>query len=237
MAVEYLNRIVALGAAPRVKEFRDAMRRTVDRKVRDKIWQDEVPFSLETLARITEMSDPEDYAYEPYDISVWPIRRISSRQVELRYQFTTRNLDMAEPLTLLSNHFPKLTFRFVAFCSVDGGVYGYRIRDGGSAFRHLSEARTESHWNAARKKFRLSGDDVWDDDLATEFAEERMREDLLNSWDPPGRIRRRRNWSDQPEARPFEDERVIAMVEISDAQDRKKAKARPRRRGKSKKKR
>ncbi len=46
MSVTYLNRLVVLGSPARVAEFRDTMRRTLNRKVGDQRWKEVVPFHL-----------------------------------------------------------------------------------------------------------------------------------------------------------------------------------------------
>lgn len=49
----------------------------------------------------------------------------------------------------------------------------WQIRAGKMRSRHVSNRRREMHWEAARRKFRLEGDEVYEDDDATRFAEER----------------------------------------------------------------
>ena len=236
MAVTYLNRLLVLGAPDRVLEFRDTMRRTLDRQVGERSWQEDVPFSLETVARLTRTRDPDSYC-EPYGMSVWPIRRVTPRRAELRYQFETRNLEMSDLVTALSKRFPKLMLRLVIHCLDDDRPYGFEMRAGRTRTRSISNPRHEAHWNAARRKFRLRDDDVYDDDVATEFAEERMREAVLNALERTPELRRRRDWWNQVSIRSIEDEQVFALAAINDAIDKKDAARRARRRKAARKKR
>jgi hypothetical protein len=54
------------------------------------------------------------------------------------------------------------------------------------ATRRVSNRRRALHWEAARRKFHLDGDEVHDDDAATHFAEERMCVEALGSWQKRG---------------------------------------------------
>jgi hypothetical protein len=238
MAVTYVNRLLVLGTPGRVVEFRDTMRRTLDRKVGDQAWQEEVPFSLETAARITRIRHPEEYAYEPYRMSVWPMRRLSPRRVEVRYQFETRDLEISDLVARLSRRFPAVTLRLAILCLDGDSPYSSQMRGGRVRHGVLSDTIREKHWNAARKKFKLPEDAVYEDDDASEFAERRMFDAVLGYWDKPAP--RRRTWSNQPFIRSLADERAFAMIEFAEALKAEEAKqSRPRgeikaaRRGKS----
>lgn len=71
---------------------------------------------------------------------------------------------------------------------------------------------------------------VYHDDDATEFAEERMCEAVLNCWEKTRPVRRR-TWWDQPAIRSLDDERTFAMLEIAEALAKEDAAKRSRRRG------
>ena len=68
------------------------------------------------------------------------------------------------------------------------------------------------------RKFRLAGDDVYDDDHATFYAEEGMNEEALAHWDRPSARPgpRRGRWWSRPVARDFETERELDVIEISE---------------------
>jgi hypothetical protein len=71
----------------------------------------------------------------------------------------------------------------------------------------------------ARRKFRLAGDDVYDDDDATFYAEEGMNDEALAHWSTVSARhsrRRRRPWWNRPVARDFETERELDVIEISE---------------------
>ncbi len=216
MAITYLNRVVVSGTPRHVTAFRDTMRRTLHRKVGKKSWTERVPFSLVELARIIRMRDPESYAYEPYSMSVWPLRRITARRAEIRYQFQTRNLEIDKPLKRLSRHMPHITIRLMVHCLDDDSPYSFEMKAGRSRKHSLSDATRERYWEAARKRFGLTDDDVYDDDDAETFAEERMREDVLNFWHP-GAASRQRDWWNRPAIRMMIDEMYLATVEVSEA--------------------
>ena len=77
-------------------------------------------------------------------------------------------------IRILSGVWPALTVRFLTFCLYNMSIELYR-------FRHSSdeeemeylEARNEFHWNRARIKFGLVGDDVYDDDVAQDWLKRR----------------------------------------------------------------
>jgi hypothetical protein len=216
MSITYLNRLLVVGTPNQVKSFRDTMRRTVHRRIGRKSWDEQVPFSLERLATITGMPDPENYAEEPYTMSAWPIRRVTPRRAEIRYQFETMNLEMPPPIKRLSRRMPGLNFRLLVHCLDDDSPESFEIRAGRVRTHSLSDQSREQYWQAAGKKFGLSGDDIYDDDEVTFFAEERMREDVLNIWETPKTVRRR-DWWNRPAIRLMMDEMELAVLEIGEA--------------------
>jgi hypothetical protein len=92
----------------------------------------------------------------------------------------------------------------------------WEARGGRMRHRKLSTARMETHWDAARRRFKLKGDDVYDDDDAMEFAEARMCADTLNAWDRTGRLGRLR-WSNGLVFHRLRDEQTIVMAELGEA--------------------
>jgi hypothetical protein len=76
----------------------------------------------------------------------------------------------------------------------------------------------------------LSDDeDLYHDDDATEFAEGRMFDAVMNHWDKTG-AGPHRSWWNQPAIRSLDDERTFAMVEIAEALMKEKAAEQSRRR-------
>jgi hypothetical protein len=121
---------------------------------------------------------------------------------------------------VLSKKFPTLTFRVVTHCADDGEIVSYRVCNGRVRTWILPEARQEAHWDRARQEFALTGEDVYEDDCARGSAEEAMREEALDHWQPeangPRGLRKPgRSWWNRPVSRDLESERIIAMAEIA----------------------
>jgi hypothetical protein len=95
--------------------------------------------------------------------------------------------------------------------------------------------RRDFHWDCARKKFTLVGDDVYEDDDAVLFAEDGMQDEALDHWGPSWRLGlrvRRRDWWNRPVVRDFMEQReldVIAASEIVAECDREERRQRRRR--------
>jgi hypothetical protein len=221
MAVDFLHRLVIEGRPDPVRAFHRAMRKRVVRSLRRKQWTEDIPFSFERLYEIAPGARKveREIPYDPYDVRTWPVRRLDSRHAEVRYQFHTRNLEMVALVRVLSRTFPRLVMTLVTMCLDDSDVESYRVARGSVRKWKVPETRRETHWVAARKKFRLAGDEVYDDDDATRYAEERIMAEALDHWQPPShraRPRRRQWWNVEP-VRDLAEEREIAFAEISDA--------------------
>lgn len=228
MAVAYHHRLIASGPSDEIKEFRRAVSHQVFRKTKLKKMagrHEFVPISFAamyakcpTLVRI----DP-NLPYDPYDISAWPKRVLPDGRVELRYQFHLRNIEFSAYLVPFSRLFLQLEFRLVIFCLDDSEIDSYLIRNGRARKYKLPDARSESHWDDARARFGIAGDDIYDDDDARRFAEEGMLEEALDHWDRPGKRRavaigprtQRRNWWNRPAMRNLRFEQELSMAEIS----------------------
>jgi hypothetical protein len=171
---------------------------------------------LYELAPAARRFEPE-VPYDPYDLSVWPVRRITPRRSELRYQFHTRNLEMPGLLRPLSRAVPSLTFVLATLCFDDSTAVSYRFARGIEHEWH--DPDPEVMWQRARKKFRLSGDEVYMDDHAEHWVEEKLLEEALNHWTAPrnqsaGRAFSRKSWN-QPRVRDLASERELALIEIT----------------------
>ena len=119
---------------------------------------------------------------------------------------------MDGPLKRLSRAMPHLTFRLMIHCLDDSSPSSFEIKAGRARKRSFREAEIEAYWDLARKKFKLAGDDVYGDDEAELFTEERLREDVLNLWEPAGVTRRRREWWNRPTSRDLIDEMYLMLV-------------------------
>lgn len=90
----------------------------------------------------------------------------------------------------------------------------------------MSAEDVDAHWRAAARRFGLSGDEVYDDDDATFFAEERMREAVLGALSRSP-APRRRNWWNRPAVRLLQDEMMLAFEATLEAMLTKRKPKRP----------
>lgn len=223
MAVDYISRMLVAGRRADVIAFQKAIYREYPRTVRGKSWTEIVPFSFSALydvapgARRISKTIPCD----PYDLSAWPMRRLDRRRFEVRYQFHTRDLEMSGFVRELSRARPALTFTLLTWCLDDGSIEVRRtVR--GSVSKWLQPARRqEFHWDRAGKKFGKSGDDLYDDDGARDWAERQMLDEALGHWDDAGRVSsafrpRRYEWWNRPRLRDLDTERTIFLLEYED---------------------
>ena len=78
--------------------------------------------------------------------------------------------------------------------------------------------RRDFHWERARKKFGLTGDDVYDDDDADHWVEEQMLVEAVAHWTGRGAASGRSgryNWWNQPRLRDLETERELALYTVA----------------------
>lgn len=169
MAVDYYHRVVVTGPAAGVRELRKGLHREYERTVRRRTWTEVIPFSFLALSEIAPGvrrilgSEP----FDPYDQSVWPVRRIGDARAELRYQLHTRNLEMRGLVRALSRALPRLTFILITFCLDDGDIESYRFRKGsdrsgacrtvGASFTGPGRARSSSVPARSSRMTRRSG--------------------------------------------------------------------------------
>ena len=220
MAVDFLHRLIVSGTHNRVRAFRRQIYRAYPRTVAGETWTEIVPFSFAALyelapaARRIEREIPCD----PYELARWPTRRIDSRHAEVRYQFQTRNLEMQGLLRTLSRALPSLTFTVATLCLDDSSVDGFRLARGALRKWTLNQQRHDSQWDRARKKFKLAGEDVYEDADAVYWVEQEMLHDALGHWhEPASRPRPRYNWSNQPALRDLSTERELTLYEVAEA--------------------
>jgi hypothetical protein len=220
MAIDYNHRLVVSGPRGGVDLFRKQLRQTDTRTVGKLKWRETIPFSFERLYDLapTAVRIEPEVPCDPYDMSVWPIRRLPYRSAEVRYQFHTRNLQVLPFVCVLSKKLPSLTFRLLTHCMDDDQIASYRVRKGRARRWILPEARHAAHWDRARQRFDLTGDEVYGDQDARHFAEEAMLEEALDHWEREagGRhpVRRRaREWWNRPVTRDLETQRLIFMAE------------------------
>jgi hypothetical protein len=215
MAANFFNRLIVNGPPAQVRDFATRAERTFERSVGDVRWTEHYPISFIALQKIAPIFPSDEEIWEPYNISVWPVKRVSPRRVEVRYQFETRTVDLLSALRRLSRKLPELTFRLMILCLDDGDVDTWQIRAGKMRSRHVSNRRREMHWDAARRKFHLEGDEVYEDDAATYFAEERMCAEALGSWQKQRGRPRRLNWRSGEVFVKLDDERLIGLAALS----------------------
>lgn len=223
MAVDYWHRLVIHGPHETVDRFRLQLRRTVSRSEANQSWRETVPFSFQQRYDLAPAATRihTTIPWDPFDISVWPLRRLPEELAEVRYQFHTRSLEMWPFVRLLSRKFPTLIFRLVTHCLDDGEVESYRIVSGRLRNWIVPERIEDVSWEHASQKFDLVGDDLYESDEATFFAEEAIREAALDHWsDDPGPPRcGPRKWWNRPVLRDFRTEQAFAIAEFSRTQN------------------
>ena len=220
MAVDYFHRLIVRGGRPQVADLRRRLARTWSRRIGRQTFTEQLPFSFAALYEIAPAASrvEREVPGEPYDVRVWPISQGDRGAAELRYQLHTREVDLFGFLRPLSRACPSLTFVLSTLYLDDGEFASFHARRGRVKRWWLPARRHEAHWDRARRKFGLAGDDVYDDDHATFYAEEGMNDEALAHWDRPSARhsrRRRRLWWNRPVARDFETERELDFIEIS----------------------
>jgi hypothetical protein len=83
----------------------------------------------------------------------------------------------------------------------------------------LPDRRHNFHWERAGRKFKLVGDELYDDEEAEHWAEEEMLTEAFSHWDEAGRVRRGRaprryRWRNAIVLRDLDTERQLSLVEM-----------------------
>jgi hypothetical protein len=224
MAIDYWHRLIIRGPRKDVRAFERRIYREYPRSIAGKSWTEIVPFSFTALYEMAPAAcriKPEPPAYEPYALSAWPVRRLDRNQAEVRYQFQTRNLEMVGFIRVLSRALSSLTFALVTLCLDSSSIEVYRLKGGSMRRWTLPQWRQDFHWNRARNKFGLAGDDVYEDDDAEHWAEEEMLYEALTHWDnrksPAHSSRRSRyQWWNRPRLRDLMIEKQLFVLELEE---------------------
>lgn len=222
MAVDYLHRLLITGRHEAVRRVVSALYREYSRAIGGQTFTEVVPFSFEALYQLapSAIRIEREAPCDPYELAAWPIRKRTKAASEARYQFQTRNLEMAPFIRLLAKSEPRLTFTFVTLCLDDSSVESHSFAFGTTRKWTLPERRREFHWEGARRKFRLTGDAVYDDEDAERWAEEQMLAEALAHWQERsgrGRGGRPYEWWNRPSLRDLESERELALFALSES--------------------
>lgn len=91
----------------------------------------------------------------------------------------------------------------------------------GCVHRALPERRRDLHWNRARIKFGLDGDDVYDDEEAEQWVEEEMLHEAFTHWDVTSGDKHlsrgsRYAWWNRPTVRDLATEQQLALYELAE---------------------
>jgi hypothetical protein len=221
MAVDFFHRLLVSGKPADVRAFRDAIYREYPRTIAGETWTEIVPFSFAALyelapaARRVEAEIP----FDPYDLSAWPMRRLEDERAEIRYQLHTRNLELIDFLRPLARALPRPSFMLTTLCLDDSSIESYRLHGRKEQRWVFPGRRRDFHWERARKKFKLVGDEVYEDDEADHWAEEEMLTEAFSHWDEAGRVRRGRaprryRWWNAPPLRDLDTERKLSLLEM-----------------------
>jgi hypothetical protein len=244
MAIDYFHRVRVSGTPEDVRDFRKRIYREYPRTVAGETWTEIVPFSFAALydlapaARKIEPEVPRD----PYDLRAWPVRRLDDQRAQIRYQLHTRSLELIEFLRQLARALPRLTFTLTTLCVDFSSIESYRLHGRKEQTWVLPNHRQDFHWDRARKKFKLVGDEVYDDDDARHWAEEEMLTEAFSHWDNDGRVRRagaprRYRWWNAIPLRDLDTERELFLLELRLDESRGDAKSRTKKQRATKRKR
>lgn len=136
-------------------------------------------------------------------------------------------MEMADLIRVLARARLTLTFTLVTFCLDDSSIELYRFGNGRTRKWEYPERRREFHWDRARAKFGLPGEDVYEDEAAEQWAEEEMLHEALNHWDA-GRGKaqasrgRRYDWWNRPPLRDLITEKQLFTYDVA---EKRKSKA------------
>lgn len=88
----------------------------------------------------------------------------------------TRSVEMHPLLSRLSKATPRLTFALVTHCLDDNDFGFFTIRNGKRRGKWLGDAWRIPFYERAAKQYKMTLDDVYDDDIVTSIAESWMRD-------------------------------------------------------------
>lgn len=224
MAIDFYHRLLVEGPPADVRQLRADLWAEYPRQIGKQRWTEVVPFSFErlyALAPAARRVEPE-VPYDPYDVSVWPIRRLSPRRGLLRYRFHTRNLQIDDLVRALSKVRPSLRFMLVSLD--DTGVWSILASRGKSRFWSPSERLQARTWARAGREFGLAGEDVYDSAEAQFWVDDQLRDQAMRCWPSFARgvDRGRLRWDNQPVLRDIEMERELAVIELMAARRRRR---------------
>jgi len=90
---------------------------------------------------------------------------------------------MAPLIRVLARAVPDLTFTLATLCIDDSSIASYQFEAGRQRQWTVPERVREAHWDRARRKFKLAGDDVYLDDEAELWAEDAIMTEALRRLD------------------------------------------------------
>jgi hypothetical protein len=137
----------------------------------------------------------------------------------VRYRFHTRNHEVAPLLRALARARPTLVFRLTTLCLDDSSIESHLMIGRKASRWVLPDRRRDFHWDRARAKFTLAGEDVYEDDEADSWHEQEMLADAVSHWDHLGRVRRAGplppyEWWNQMIWRDLQTERRVLLAEF-----------------------
>jgi hypothetical protein len=188
MAIDYLHRLLIRGSNGDVRAFRRQIYREYPRSIDDQNWIEIVPFCFKALYEMAPRAcriDPIAPG-DPYELRAWPVRWIGHNQSEVRYQFQTRNLEIAGLIRVLSRSLPSLTFTLATLCIDDSSVEVYRFKGRSTQKWKFPQRRQDFHWNRARIKFGLAEEDDDEDGKVEDWADEQMLHEAMTHWNKNG---------------------------------------------------
>lgn len=211
MAVDYYHHIVVTGPRPAVSDFVNRIALVVSRRVGGVTHQVTVPFSFESMFAMAKMRGK--VPCDPYDMTRWPLVQ-RGRMAEARYRFHTRNLEMQSLLKRLSRAVPQLHFALVTMCLDDSDIAPFTIQNGRLRGKWLPGTWHEPFWQRAARKYKMSLDDAYQDDVAEAAAESWMMDEAMRKATGSPR---RYHWTGGRIYRNLQDVRDALIRELAEA--------------------
>jgi hypothetical protein len=235
MAVDYLHRLVVTGPDGTVRSLARALHCEYPRTVARRRWKEVVPFSFAALYELAPRAIRvmSEVPFDPYEIAVWPIRRRTKVESEARYQFQTRDLEMVEFIRVLARTQPRLTFTLVTLCFDSSSIESCMFSRNRSRRWIVPERWKVLQWERARRKFRLTDEEMYAHADADRWVEEQSLVEALAHWHPRSARSaraRRYQWWNRPRLCDLATERELAWFAAAESMMADEQRARDRRR-------
>jgi hypothetical protein len=209
LAVDYFHYLIVSGPRNAVADFAHRIALVVTRRVAGKTARQTVPFSFESMYAIGRLKG--DSRGEAFDMTRWPIVT-RGRVAEVRYRFHARSVEIHPLLKRLSKATPRLIYTLVTHCLDDNDFGHFTISHGRLRGKWLGDDWRTPFYERAAQKYKLTLDEVYEDDGVCDVAERWMRDAAMQIATGTSR---RYDWGGGRTYRDFEDERAAFMLELA----------------------